>query len=882
MRILPRWLARARRDRDLLKELRFHIDEHADTLIQGGVPREEAERQARLDLGGISQTKERIFDSHPVAWVDHIACDLRDAWRAIRRAPGTALTAASLVALVIGGNATLFSMIHGLLTKPARAVRSAGLVTLEPRMAGRVGFGYSYPDYLDYVSQAGVLKHVLACDFATFTLTVPDGTYAFRGTKVTPNYFDTLGVTLVKGRSFSDDEASSAASGLTAIVSYRVWQEQLRGVEDVIGKTVAINGRPATIVGVAPSGFQGPTLVELAQIWVPLVAWARIDSSDSTLNDRASATLFLIGQLDRGVSIRQAQTAITGIDARLATAYPQTNRDRTTRIVPYSMTAGGNSLIAERSSVFLAVCYVITALTVLLVCANVANLMIARAAARERETALRRALGAPAAAIGRSLLFEGVMISLFACVAAFALAAWSSHAIVRLFPPATNQPIPFDFSPDWRVAAYALFVALVATIVFSMPPVFRAWRQNLLPLLKVGEQGIVQGRTKLSNVLVVVQITFAVLLLACAGFAQRSISLIATRDLGFDHSRLLLATITTTGASANSDATLALLSRIQGRLRGVPNIRAVSYARLVPSMPDRLWPDRTVALQGASGSQRAWVNNVGPEFLDVLGIRPIAGSEFSGRSAHSASVAMINRELADALWPQQSAIGRTLLLGNDRQNVTVVAVVPNALFSGYGNREHPAYVLLPYMDSEASSGQVNLYIRYQGSLDLVASEVRRTIREVDERVPIVYLRLLDTELSAATWPIRFINVLLTLFAGGALLIAAAGEYAVIAFDVRRRTRELGVRMALGATSRTIVVSVIRQGAIWSVAGLTFGLLSSVLVGRALRSVLFGITPTDVPTFLGVLVILLSASLLACYIPARRASRIDPMIALRQD
>jgi len=881
MRILRRWLAR-QRDRDLEKELRFHVDEHADNLIQRGVPPEEAARRARLEFGGIPQTKERLRDSSPAAWVDHVACDLRDAWRAIRRAPGTALTAASLVALVIGGNATLFSMINGLLTKPARAVRSAGLVTLEPRMAGRVGFGFSYPDYLDYVSRTGVLKQLLACDFATFTLTVPDGTYAVRGTKVTPNYFDTLGVALVKGRSFSDREGSSAASGLTAIVSYRVWQEQLHGVEDVIGKAVAVNGRPATIIGVAPSGFQGPTLVELAQIWVPLMTWARVDGKERTLNDRASATLFVIGQLARGVSIRQAQTAVTGIDTRLAAAYPQTNRDRTTRVVAYSMTAGGNSLIAERSSVFLAVCYVITALTVLLVCANVANLMIARAAARERETALRRALGAPAAAIGRSLLFEGLIISSIACVTASALAVWSSRAIVRLFPPATNQPIPFDFSPDWRVAAYALLIALVATVVFSMPPVFRVWRQNLLPLLKVGEQGIVQGRTKLSNVLVVVQITFAVLLLVCAGLAQRSISLIGARDLGFDHSQLLLATITTTGASTTNDATLALLSRVQGRLRALPNVRAVSYARLVPSMPDRLWPDRTVAVPGATASQRAWVNNVGPEFLGVLGIRPIAGGEFSERSSHSASVAMINRELADALWPRQSAIGRTLVLGNDRRTVTVVAVVPNALFSGYANRERPAYVLLPYVEREPSSGQVNLYIRHQGSLDLVASEVRRAIRDVDDRVPIVDMRSLDNELSAATWPVRFINVLLTLFAGAALVIAVAGQYAVVAFDVRRRTRELGVRMALGARSRDVVMSVVKHGAVWSALGLVFGLMLGMLVGRALRVVLFGITPTDLPTFLGVLSVLSSASLLACYFPARRASRIDPMIALRQD
>ena len=391
-----------------------------------------------------------------------------------------------------------------------------------------------------------------------------------------------------------------------------------------------------------------------------------------------------------------------------------------------------------------------------------------------------------------------------------------------------------------------------------------------------------QGRTRLSSALVIVQLAFAVLLLTSAGLAYRSISLVSTRDLGFTSEHLLLATISTTGASATSEASLALLERVRDRLRVAPGIEAVSYARFVPTMPGALWPDEPIALAGVNPPVRAWVNNVGPDYLRTLGLSPIAGRELSASDPAAGATAMINRDLAETLWPGLPAIGRTLLMGTERLPVEVVAVTPNALFSGYATQTHPAFVLVAQRQRRAAPGITSFYIRHTGTLEAAAGEIRRALRDVDARVPIVYMRTLDTELDAATWPVRFIYVLLTLFAAASLLIATAGQSAVIAFDVRRRTRDFGLRMALGASSRQIVGSVLRQGLVWSAMGLTLGFALSTGVGQALRSVLFGVTPTDTRTLLGVLAVLLAASMLACLVPALRAARIDPMEALRHD
>jgi putative ABC transport system permease protein len=881
---VARWFRRKRLDRDLDKELQFHLDQHVSDLVATGMSADDARRQARIEIGGVDQVKERVRESRSGAWLDRLRCDTRDALRGLRRAPGVASTAILLIGLVIGGNTTIFSMVHGILTKPARGVHASRLVTLGSSVNGQPDPAHSYPEYLDYASSSTTVRSLLAHQFERFTLTLPTGSFAFRGGLVTNNYFETLGVQLLRGRTFTDDENRLDASGLVAVVSYRVWQEHFHGAEDVIGQAVALNGHPTTVIGVAPADFQGAWLTERSQAWVPLLAYARLAGQEDTLTTRSFRSLDVLAQLAPGVSLSAAQGEFRVISSRLEVAYPDTNRAKTVVLVPYSVTAGGNSVVAQQGSRFLAIFSIITMLTVAIVCANVANLMLARAAVRQRETAVRHSLGATRLGIVRTLLIEGLIISVAAWLGACVFAVWTSRVIVGLFPPAAQgSALPLDFTPDWRVVTYAMGLALLATIAFTLPPAMRAWRQDVLPWLKAGEQGIIQGRSRLSSTLVIVQLALAVLLLTSAGLAYRSTSLLSGRSLEFETQNLVLTTISTTGAVANDELNRALLERIRERLGSAPGVQSVSYGRSVPSMPDRLWRQDPVRGNAAEASVRAWVNVVGPDYLRVLGLSPRAGRELAAddRTATHA-VAMINQNLADSLWPGQPAVGHTLQLRAGHVPVEVVGVAPNALFSGYGNETRPNFVFLSQRQEPAPPGETTFYIRYAGSLDAIAPAIGRALHDVDARIPIVYMRALDTDLNANTWGIRFISMLLVLFAAGSLVIAAIGQYAVIAFDMKRRTRDFGIRIALGASSQQLLSAAIREGLRWTAIGLLLGFALSIGAGRAFRSVLFGITPTDTSTYLGVFVVLAITSLLACYLPARCVSQIDPMQTLRQE
>ena len=874
------WFRRQRLDRDLEKELQFHVDQHVRDLISAGLSPNVARRRARIELGGMEQVKERVRESRSGAWFDRLRFDTRDALRGLRRTPGVACTAILLIGLVIGGNTTIFSMVYGILTKPARGVEASRLVTLSSSVNGEPDPGHSYQDYLEYASRSTTVRSPLANQFDRFTLTLATGSFAFRGARVTNNYFTTLGVPLARGRAFTDSENRLDGSGLVAVISYRVWREQFRGAEDIIGQAVILNGHPATVIGVAGAGFQGPCLTDASQVWVPLVAYTRLVGQGPS----GFRPLNVIGQLAPGVSLAAAQSEFRAISSQLEAAHPNTNRARRVVVVPYSVTAGGNSIIAQRGSMFLAIFSVITMLTVVIVCANVANLMLARAAVRQRETAVRYSLGATRVGIVRGLLIEGLLISLAAWLGACVFAIWTSRLIAGIVPPAAQgSALPLDFTPDWRVVTYAMGLALVATIAFTLAPAVRAWRQDVLPWLKAGEQGIVQGRSRLSSTLVIVQLALAVLLLTSAGLAYRSTSLISGRSVGFETENLVLTTVSTTGAAPNDDSNRALLEALRERLRSAPGVRSVSYARSVPSMPDRQWRQDPVRGNNAEASLRAWVTGVGPDYLRVLGLSPLAGREFTAddRVATRAS-AIVNQNLADALWPGEPALGRTLQLRAGHAEVEVVGVAPNALFSGYGNETKPNFVFLSQRQEPAPPGEMTFYVRYTGALDAIAPAIGRALKDVDARVPIVYLRTLDAELYANTWPVRFISLLLVLFAAGSLTIAAIGQYAVVAFDMKRRTRDFGIRIALGASSRQLLSAAIWDGLRWTAVGLLIGFALSLGAGRAFRSVLFGITPTDALTYVSVFVVLAIASLLACYLPARSVSQIDPIRALRQD
>src|SRR5262245_7509036 len=867
---------RPRKDSEIDEELRSHLNLAIEARIERGLSPEEARRSALLEFGNLRATYEDVRSIWTWTALEQLMADIRSGFQILTRSPGISLSAIALVALVIGGNTTIFSIVNGLLTKPAPAIRARNLVSLGWAVDRQpVHPVESYANYLDVASQARTVRPLLGFQFDRFTLTYRNGSYALHGAAVSANYFDTLGLVLAPGRSFTDDESRSSA--LTAVISDRLWTEHFQRRDDVIGQTIALNGQPATVVGVAPPDFQGVWLAERSDVWVPIVAYARVRGAGRGLEDRTWGAIAMLGRLAPGASMSDARSELAPIAARLEAAYPESNKAKT--IVPfrYSVTAAGDSLLAQRGLQFIAIFQIITGLTLLIVCANVANLMLARAVVRQREMAVRQSFGASRMRVVRLVLAEGVAISTAAWAVACLFAWGVGKVVAALLPPANGAPMALDFTPDWKVIAYAMALAAAGTIAFTIGPAIRTWRQDLLPFLKAGEQGVVQGRSRLASGLVILQLAFAVLLLASAGLAYRSLSLVNALDLGFNPTGILLVTINSDGVPEGARATL--IDRMRDGLASVAGVTGVTDARVPPK---EFWGTEPVRVAGSQQPLVAERNAVGPEYLQVLGLTPRVGRELTVQDrTRTTTAAVVNENLAQGLWPGQNALGRTLLVGAQRQPVEIVGIAPNAFFSGFRREERPYFIFLPRRGDERG-GETTFYIRYSGVLDTVGPAVGRALAEVDSRAPIVYMRTMETQLAEVPSVVRVMTTMLSLFAAASLLIAMLGQYAVLAFTMKRRTRDFGVRMALGASAKQILGSVIREGLRLTALGLVIGSVLSLVSGRALRSLLFGVTSTDPVTYAGVVAVLACASLIACWIPGWRASRVDPMAALRQE
>lgn len=889
-----RWLAflrRGRSDREIADEIAAHLELATRDRIERGESPADARFAAMRELGNLDQVREATRRVWTSTAVEQLVQDLRFGSRILWHSPGVSASAILLIGLVIGANTTIYSVVHGMLTAPATGVTSPRLVGIGETGPQTPQFGYlaSYPNLLDYTAGATTIARFAAWTDEGMTIGVDSGSYAIFGAPVTPGFFETLGVQVPIGRTFREEDNRLETAGLVAVISDRLWRERFRETRDIVGTAITINGQPATIVGVAAPRFQGANLTPGEDVWLPIVAYNEAVGTTRLLHDRRQVTSLVIAQLKPDASVSQAQAEFAALSAQLRSAYPEENKDRRVIVFPYSVTAF--LPFAGLAPRFLAIFSVITALTLLIVSANVANLMLARAFVRQRETAVRQSLGASRGRILRMLAAEGFAISAVAWTAACVFAWWTSWALVRLLPPSRQGLVP-DLRPDWQVAAYAMILAVLATLAFTMAPALRTWRQPVLPWLKAGEQAIAPGRSTVSAALVVVQLAFSVLLLTSAGLAYRSLVLLSSGDVGFEHQQLLLVTVRT-GRSrflpterlvtpAERAASFALLERVRQRLAGIHDVEAVTYSRRVPGayLVSGTPVQRPAATDPVPGLRRA----VGPGYLSALGLMPLAGRDLRPTDrAGSARVAVINQQLATTLFPGESPLGQQLQVGVTRDVVEVVGIAPDALFDGPSRDPHPNFVFVAeQQQAEGPTLEPHFLVRFRGRLDAIAPAVSAAIADVDPQLPIVAMRTMTTQLESVTELERQVAALLLFFAAGSLVIAALGQYAITAFNMRRRTRDFGVRLALGASAQQIKSGVLREAFRLTVIGLAIGFALSVAVSLSLRSVLFGITPTDPATYAGVFVLLALACLVASYLPAWRAGRVNVVEALRQE
>ena len=830
--------------------------------------------------------------------LEHCLQDVRFGARILLRAPGLSAAAIVLIALVIGGNATIYSTVNSILVSPASGVNGDDLVVIRHVDPGvRITDPFvSLPNFEDYARHATTLFDLTAWNGQRLTLGTPTGNFAVFGGLVTTNYFGAFGVDVALGRGFvpRDDDAQD---GVVIVISHRVWQERFNLAADVVGRSVTINRVPATIVGVAPAGFAGALLTPGEDLWMPIRAYYRSTNSEAALSNRAQPIVAIAGRLSPSASMSQARSELAMLSAQLNSAYPDAfttySRQgvvplRNPRAVVSRYSATALLPIADMAPVFLGLFSAVTILTLIIVCANVANLLLGRMVERQRDTAVRQALGASRMRIMRMLVAEGATLAIAASIAAVFIAWWTSRVLLQIIEP--RPGLLADARPDWTLAAYGMTLALLATLALSLAPALRSWRAQILPLLKAGEHGIARGRSRLTSGLVVVQFAFSVLLVTSAGLAYRSTTSLSSRELGFNPDNLLLVTVrlgdpTADGGTepATGGATgLVLLERVRERLATTAGVDEVSYARRIPGAT---LLTTTRIRRDPEHAASAFVRQVGPGYLRTLGLAVSSGRELTASDRRGAPrVAVINQRLAMELFDREPAIGHALSIGDDDEPVEIVGVVPDALVDGPSHDRHPRYLFLAEQQTPGNLPiDPSFIIRHRGTHDAVTPLVSRAIGEVDDGLPIVTMSTMNARLALVTALEAVIVNLLVCFAMVSLVIAAIGHYAVTTFSMRRRKRELGVRMALGASSQRIQASVVRDALVLAVPGVLIGVALSAGAAALLGGdLLGGVTPLDPIPYVSVVVLLSFTSTVASYLPARSASRINVVEVLRQD
>lgn len=896
-----RGLLRRRRQRqDIAEEVETHIALATRERIERGMPPDAARAAALREFGNVLLIEQTTREVWSWTRLEQLLQDLRMGARIVRQAPGLSATAIVLIALVIGGNTTIYSMVNALLVSPARGVAAGRLVVVRHQQAGVMLTDpfISFPNYQDYARLATTVAPLAAWSAERFTLRIVSGNYAVWGALVTPNYFDTLGVGVALGRPLGEEDDRDGVE-VPGVISSRLWRERFGAQPDVIGRRVVVNRIPVTVVGVAAEGFEGPVRTPKEDLWLPIRAYYQAIGSAETLARRSDTLVLVAGQLAPGAAIADARAEFATLLAQLRSAYP----DEFTTIAPQGGRVplrnpridvsrySANALLpfADMAPRFLLVFSVLTLITLVIVSANVANLMLARSIQRERDTAIRQSLGAPRHRIVRTVLAEGATVAVVAWLAACAVAWWTARALLRFLEP--RPGLLDDARPDWTVVAYAMTLAFLATLAFSLAPSLRAWRINALPLLRAGEHNVVRGRTRLAGWLVVCQFAFSVLLVTSAGLAQRSMSLFDSPDVGFVRDKLLLITVRagTTGALVSAapstrerEQGFARLERVRERLAEVPGISAVTYGRRIPG--DYFNATWTISRDSPPVSTQAFVRPVGPEYLRTLGLSPQAGRDISAADRQGARrIAVINRQLATELFAGTPPLGQTVVFGAQREAVEIVGVAPDARFDGPVHDPTPSYLLIAEQQLPGASAiDPTYFLRYEGTLDEVTDRVLRAISEADADVATVSASTMNARLDEMGLFETLLTRLILAFAAISLLIATLGQYAVATFNAARRTRDFGVRLALGASTSQVQFFVLREALRLVVPALVIGFMLSGVLATVFRSVLLDVSPTDPVIYGGVALLLTLSSLAASFMPAWRAGRINVVEVLRQE
>ncbi len=814
--------------------------------------------------------------------------DLKYGVRACRRNPGFTLATILTLALGIGANTAMFGLVNAFLFKPLPVDEPGELVSLYrfDNKAHEYKQNFSYPVIRDLQRKSGALEGVFARSLERVGFGSEGRTDMLYGEVVTGNYFDVLRVRPALGRGFLPEEYKAPGSSSVIVIGHQLWEDRFRGDPAVVGSQVRINNRQFTIVGVAPPEFLGTKFGLAMDFWMPVESIEVIHGDDAALRDRGSHWLEVFGRLKTGLSIGQAESDLASVLTSLREEYPEEEKNITFKLGP----ARGIALdvdpgLAQKVSLGGAVALAVVAIVLLIACANVANLMLIRASGRRKEVAMRLALGAPRIRLVRQLLTESMALSLAGGTIGF-LFAFLAGRMLNLFLPTLVYTVRLDVGPDSNVLLFTMAATVATGILFGLAPALQASRLNLVTALRGVAADPSPGRrgaVSLQKGLVVSQIAMSLVLLAVAGLFLRSVVNAQTADPGFSTKNLLFTSLDLGLAGITQEDGERLFDRLERELPALPVIRSAAFCTNLPlddsSNGTTIWSDEGTVTED-DGVPAEYIAISGG-FFSAMGIPLQEGRTFNASDdRQSPGVAVVNRALADRLWSGQDPIGRKVhFRGPTGPTVEVVGVAANVKQQSLGEDSTPS-LFRPLSQSYSSSA--SLVVQTNGNPAAAAEPVRRAIREINPNIPLFNLKTIDQHLSYTLWHTRLGAALSTLFGLLALALATVGLYGVISYGVARRTREIGIRMALGARRRDVIASVLRGGLALVAVGGGVGLAASLGLSRLLASILFGVSGTDYAALGGVFLILSGVSLLACYLPARKASKLDPITTLRAD
>ena len=863
LKSLPR---RRQLEHDLDDELEFHLAMQQQQLIDQGMPPEEARCAARRAFGNPTQTKETARDLWSFPFLETLAQDLRYGLRQLRRNPGFTAVAVLTLALGIGANTAIFSLVDAMLLKPlavAHPDQLFGIYTKTPQ-----GFkGISYPDYMDLKQQASAFSGFLVCDRGAEFLNSMDRSSLILVDRISPDYFTTLGVLPFRGRVFSPhlDIDSGAES---AVISYRLWKDRLGADPNIIGKTIKLTGRNTVVLGIAPPGFHG-----LAR-FVPTDAW-ELATRFLRGQPRGDRYFVSMARLKKGVTIAHAQTELDAIGHRLAQAYPATNKATTFIPIQENRTLLQELLVSSIALAF-------PALVLLIACANVAGLLLARGEARGHELAVRITLGAGRFRLARQLFTEGALLSIAGAGLGLLLTGWLIHAEPALMPPA---PVPIGpiVRIGGRLLFFTLLATLVATVVFSLAPALQGLNTEPFRILKGEGRSHKRGRrVSLRTILVMGQIALSVVMLTGAMLLFRSLQYTLRLPVGFNiHKNLLVVSLLPTGLSHPQAATF--MPGIVEKVRGLPGVEHATCARRILLSGSGGGLNAPVSIPGVVLPQRQSsipikFNSVGPEYFATVGTRILAGRAFtSGDGPDSQKVAIVSQMMAKRFWRNGDAIGHSIdIAGIDYQ---VVGIAEDAKINNVHEPYEP-YMYLPFTQSPVT--EASLILETVGNPDALIGAVKAEIHNINPAITIFGIETSKQLLSEATWEEGIFTRISGALSLLGIFLATIGLYGVISYVVKRRTHEIGVRMALGARPKDVLLETIRYALRLAVIGTAIGVIAAFAAMRLMASALYGVSPHDPRSFLYAVIAVITVSLLAGYIPARRAAKVDPMVALRYE